>query len=68
MEIRPVDRNRVLSCEVIDATGELTASFYGRGRIAGVEPGSKIRLHGTVGLRDDGRRAMINPAYELLRS
>ncbi len=28
--------------------------------------GSKIRLRGTARLRDDGRLAMINPAYELM--
>jgi hypothetical protein len=29
----------VLACEVADSTGELTAAFYGRTQIAGVEPG-----------------------------
>ncbi len=56
----------VLACEVADSTGELTALFYGRASIAGVEPGSRIRLHGTVGVSADGHLAMINPAYELL--
>ena len=32
----------------------------------GVEPGRRIRLHGAVGLRDDGELAMINPAYDLM--
>jgi amino acid transporter len=56
----------VLACEVADSTGELTAVFYGRAHITGVEPGTRIRLHGTVGIGTDGRPAMINPAYELL--
>jgi amino acid transporter len=56
----------VLACEVADSTGELTAIFHGRARIAGVEPGSLIRLHGTVTIGTDGHPAMINPAYELL--
>jgi hypothetical protein len=56
----------VLACEIADSTGELTALFYGRARIAGVEPGSRIRLHGTVGIGADGSPAMVNPAYELL--
>jgi hypothetical protein len=59
--------NTVLACEVADSTGELTAVFYGRAHIAGVEPGTRIRLHGTVGIGADGRPAMINPGYELLR-
>jgi hypothetical protein len=56
----------VLACEVADSTGELTALFYGRARIPGVEPGTRIRLHGTVGIGADGHPAMANPAYELL--
>jgi amino acid transporter len=64
-EVRPVDHNTVLACQVADSTGELTALFYGRAQIAGVEPGSRIRLDGVVGIGKDGRPAMINPAYEL---
>ena len=57
----------VLACEVADATGELTAVFYGRTHIEGLEPGTQIRLRGMVGISHDGHPAMINPAYELLR-
>ena len=56
----------VLACEVADSTGELTALFLGRAHIAGVEPGTRIRLHGTVGIGADGRPVMTNPAYDLL--
>lgn len=66
-QVRPVQRNNVLSCEVADSTGELTAVVYGRTPIAGVEPGTRIRLSGMVGIGEDGRPAMINPSYELLR-
>jgi amino acid transporter len=59
--------NTVLTCEVGDSTGQLTAVFYGRAHIAGVEPGTRIRLHGPVGIGADGRPAMVNPAYELLK-
>jgi hypothetical protein len=44
----------------------LTAVFYGRAHIAGLEPGAQIRLRGMVGIGDHGRLVMINPAYELL--
>ena len=47
----------MLACEVTDATGDLTALFYGRAHIAGMEPGRRIRLHGMVGVGDDGRPA-----------
>jgi amino acid transporter len=66
-QVRPVPRNNVLACEVADSTGELTAVFYGRTQIAGVEPGSQVRLRGMVGIDGNGHPAMINPACELLR-
>jgi amino acid transporter len=65
VEIRPVEHNTVLACDVADSTGELTALFYGRSNIPGLRPGCKIRLRGPVGIRD-GEPVMINPAYELL--
>jgi hypothetical protein len=65
VEIRPVEHNTVLACDVEDSTGQLTALFYGRSNIAGLRPGSKIRLRGQVGIREN-RPVMINPAYELL--
>ena len=65
-EVRPVRDNNVLACEVADSTGELTALFYGRTHITGVEPGRRIRLQGMVGIGDDGHPAMVNPACELL--
>jgi amino acid transporter len=65
VEIRPVEHNSVLACDVEDATGQLTALFYGRSHIAGLRPGSRVRLRGQVGIRH-GRPVMINPAYELL--
>jgi amino acid transporter len=65
VEIRPVERNTVLACDVEDSTGQLTALFYGRSHIAGLRPGATVRLRGQVGIRH-GRPVMINPAYELL--
>ncbi len=65
VEIRPVEHNTVLACDVEDSTGQLTALFYGRSNITGLRPGSKVRLRGPVGLRP-ARPVMINPAYELL--
>ncbi len=65
LAIRPVEQNSVLACEVSDDTGSLTALFYGRGHIPGLDRGSRIRLQGSVGMRN-GRPVMINPVYELL--
>jgi len=65
VEIRQVERNSVLACEISDGTGELTALFYGRSHIPGLVCGARVRLRGAAGIHD-GRRVMINPAYELL--
>jgi hypothetical protein len=65
VEIRPVRGSCVFACTVADSTGELTALFYGRQHIPGIEPGAKIRLTGAFGMRD-GVPGMINPTYELL--
>jgi hypothetical protein len=67
LEIRPVEHSCVLACQVTDATGEITALFYGRTHIPGVEPGSLIQLRGRVGVKGTGT-VMVNPAYELLSS
>jgi amino acid transporter len=66
VEIRPVERNSVLACEISDGTGELTAMFYGRSHIPGIVCGARVRFRGAVGIRADGHPVMINPAYELL--
>jgi len=65
VEFRPVEGSSVLACVITDASGELTALFYGRTHITGLRPGSNVRLRGTVGITSTGA-AMINPAYELL--
>ena len=67
VEIRSVERNSVLACEIADSTGDLTALFYGRSRIPGLMCGSRVRLRGPVGIKH-GTPVMINPAYELIVS
>ena len=61
-----MERSFVLACIVTDTSGELTALFYGRTHITGLQPGSNVQLRGTVGITSTGP-VMINPAYELLR-
>jgi hypothetical protein len=65
VEIRPVERNTVLAVEIADSTGHLTALFYGRSHIMGLDCGSRVRFRGPVGMRDGGP-VMINPAYDLV--
>jgi hypothetical protein len=65
LEIRSVERNSVLACEISDSTGDLTALFYGRSRIPGLMCGARVRLRGPVGIKH-GAPVMANPAYELI--
>ena len=54
VEIRPVEQNTVLAAELADSTGQLTALFYGRSHIPGLDCGARVRLRGQVGIRDGG--------------
>jgi amino acid transporter len=65
VEVRPVERNTVLAVEIADSTGTLTALFYGRSHIPGIDCGTRIQFRGRVGFRR-GAAVMTNPAYELL--
>ena len=65
VEVRQVERNSVLACEIADPTGVLTALFYGRSYIPGLVCAARVRLKGTVGIHD-GKPVMVNPAYELV--
>jgi amino acid transporter len=65
VEIRPVEHNSVLACEISDSTGDLTALFYGRSRIPGLMCGARVRFRGAVGIKN-GAPVMTNPAYELV--
>jgi hypothetical protein len=65
VEVRSVERNSVLACEISDSTGDLTALFYGRSNIPGLMCGSRVRFRGPVGIKN-GAPVMVNPAYELL--
>jgi amino acid transporter len=65
VEIRPVERNSVLVAEISDATGDLTAMFYGRQDIPGMMCGARVRFRGPVGIKN-GKPVMVNPAYELI--
>jgi RecJ-like exonuclease len=54
-----------LEAQVFDSTGGMRLLFFGRTRIPGIEPGSKVRVTGTVG-EYKGHLALANPRYELL--
>jgi amino acid transporter len=54
-----------LEAQVFDSTGGMRLLFFGRTRIPGIEPGSVVRVSGTVG-EYKGHLALANPRYELL--
>ena len=64
VKIKPLEHGSILACTIADASGELTALFYGRTHIPGLAPGSKVRLRGAISISKTGA-VMINPAYEL---
>lgn len=53
-----------LEADLYDGSGTLRLVWLGRRRIAGVEPGRRMRLEGFV-CTQDGHRTMYNPRYEL---
>ena len=54
-----------LEAQVFDETGGMRLLFFGRTRIPGIEPGTHVRVTGTVG-EYKGHLALANPRYELL--
>ena len=61
------DGSQWLEATVTDGTGTVVVMWTGRRRIAGVNPGQKISVHGRGSPSGAGRRLMLlNPEYELL--
>lgn len=65
--LRPRAGVPALEAELYDGSGTLALVWLGRRRIAGVEPGRNIRVHGRIAL-SSGRPVMFNPRYELRRA
>jgi len=56
---------RSLEVQLFDDTGGVRLLFYGRTRIAGIEPGTVLRATGRIG-EYKGHLALANPVYELV--
>jgi amino acid transporter len=54
-----------LEVQLFDDTGGMRLLFFGRTRIAGIRPGTRLRVTGRVG-KYKGHLAIANPAYELI--
>ncbi len=63
--VQPWGDTASLRVELTDDHGNLTVAFHGRRQIAGLTPGTRIVVEGTVA-ETRGQLAMINPHYEFL--
>lgn len=61
----PVASMPVLEAELFDGTSTVTLTWLGRRRIVGIEPGRRLIAAGRIAIRDDDRKIIYNPWYEL---
>jgi len=65
--LRPRGGVPALEAELFDGSGSISLVWLGRRKIAGVEPGRRVKAKGLVAC-DDGQRVIFNPVYELVCS
>lgn len=51
--------------ELFDGTDTVTLVWLGQRRIPGIECGRTLRVHGRLGMLDNGHKAIYNPHYEI---
>ncbi len=56
-----------IKAELFDGTDVVTLVWLGQRRIAGIEPGRTLRVHGRLGKLENGSKAIYNPHYEIQR-
>lgn len=62
--LRPRQTVPALEAELFDGTGCVKVVWLGQRRIAGIEPGRRVRLQGLVSFRG-GQPVLYNPRYQL---
>ena len=62
--LRPREGVPAFAAELFDGSGSLDLVWLGRRRIAGIEPGARLRAEGLVSM-SGGRPTVFNPRYEL---
>ncbi|WP_433462871.1 OB-fold nucleic acid binding domain-containing protein [Spirillospora sp. CA-128828] len=62
--LRPRGGAPALEAELYDGTDVINLVWLGRRKIAGIDPGRRLRAEGLVS-EQDGRKVMFNPRYEL---
>lgn len=65
VRIQPLASVPSLECTLVDDSGGLTVVFLGRRKIAGIHPGTRMRVEGVAG-NHRGQLAILNPRYELI--
>ena len=53
--------------ELFDGTDTVMLVWLGQRRIPGIDSGRILRVHGRVGMLEDGSKAIYNPHYEIQR-
>ncbi|MGH3387000.1 MAG: OB-fold nucleic acid binding domain-containing protein [Nocardioidaceae bacterium] len=62
--LRPRSGTPALEAELYDGSGSVTIVWLGRRRIAGIQPGAALVVHGRISTTG-GEQIMYNPRYEL---
>ena len=65
LRVRPWGDAPTLECVLVDDTGGLIVVFLGRRKVAGIRPGTRLVVEGTVGSHG-GHPAIVNPEYDFL--
>jgi len=53
--------------EFFDGTDTVMLVWLGQRRIPGIDSGRKLRVHGRLGMLENGSKAIYNPHYEIQR-
>ena len=53
--------------ELFDGTDTVVLVWLGQRRIPGIDCGRTLRVHGRVGMLENGSKAIYNPHYEIQR-
>ena len=62
--LSPKESAPTLEAELFDGTDGVVLVWFGRRKIAGIEPGRCIKARGRIAVRD-GQKVLYNPYYEL---
>ena len=65
LRIQPWADVASLECTLVDGSGGITVVFLGRRHIAGVQPGTVMRVEGMAGSHHN-KLAIMNPDYALI--